>query len=112
MREPNKSESLSTAWKVHIQDWQTTEQSQSAYCKSHDLNYHCFIRMGFRGLGVLVEQGLEHNPFDGGLYVFTNRQHNKIKCLYWGDNGFVLYYKSLAEEKFSWPSQCDELIVV
>jgi hypothetical protein len=43
MREPNKSESLSTAWKVHIQDWQTTEQSQSAYCKSHDLNYHCLI---------------------------------------------------------------------
>jgi hypothetical protein len=43
MREPNKSESLSTAWRVHIQDWQTTEQSQSAYCKSHDLNYHCFI---------------------------------------------------------------------
>ena len=43
MREPNKSESLSTAWKVHIQDWQTTEKSQSAYCKSHDLNYHCFI---------------------------------------------------------------------
>jgi transposase len=68
------------------------------------------FRMGFRGLGVLVEQGLEHNPFDGGLYVFTNRQHNKIKCLYWEDNGFVLYYKSLAEEKFSWPSQCDELI--
>jgi hypothetical protein len=43
MREPNKSESFSTDWKVHIQDWQTTEQSQSAYCKSHDLNYHCFI---------------------------------------------------------------------
>jgi hypothetical protein len=43
MREPNKSESLSTAWKVHIQDWQTTEQSQSDYCKLHDLNYHCFI---------------------------------------------------------------------
>jgi transposase len=59
------------------------------------------FRMGFRGLGALVEQGLEHNPFDGGLYAFTNRQHNKIKCLYWEDNGFVLYYKSLAEEKFS-----------
>jgi hypothetical protein len=43
MLEPNKSESLSTAWKVHIQNWQTTEQSQSAYCKSHNLNYHCFI---------------------------------------------------------------------
>jgi hypothetical protein len=43
MHEENKSESLSTAWKAHIQDWQTTKQSQSAYCKAHDLNYHCFI---------------------------------------------------------------------
>jgi transposase len=68
------------------------------------------FRMGFRGLGALVEQALEHNPFDGGLYAFTNRQHTKIKCLYWEDNGFVLYYKSLAEEKFHWPGQCDELI--
>ena len=68
------------------------------------------FRMEFRALGLLVEQGLDHNPFDGGLYVFTNRQHNKIKCLYWEDNGFVLYYKSLAEEKFSWPNQCDALM--
>jgi hypothetical protein len=43
MHEENKSESLSTSWKAHIQDWQTTEQSQSAYCKAQDLNYHCFI---------------------------------------------------------------------
>ena len=68
------------------------------------------FRMGFRGLGALVEQELEHNPFDGGLYAFTNRQRNKIKCLYWEENGFVLYYKSLAEEKFQWPTQCDELL--
>ncbi len=66
--------------------------------------------MGFRGLSALVEQELEHNPFDGGLYAFTNRQHNKIKCLFWEENGFVLYYKSLAEEKFTWSKQCDELL--
>ncbi len=70
------------------------------------------FRMGFRGLGVLVEQGLDHNPFDGGLYVFTNRQHNKIKCLYWEDNGFVLYYKSLSEEKFKWPKREDKVITL
>ncbi|MCL1488225.1 MAG: IS66 family insertion sequence element accessory protein TnpB [Marinobacter sp.] len=37
--------------------------------------------------------------FTGALYAFTNRHRNKIKCLMWEDNGFVLYYKSLAEEK-------------
>lgn len=61
------------------------------------------FRKSFRGLAAIVEQELDHNPFDGALYAFTNRQRNKIKCLYWEDNGFVLYYKSLAEEKFRWP---------
>jgi hypothetical protein len=43
MHKSNQSKTRSTVWGTHIQDWQTTEQSQSAYCKAHDLNYHCFI---------------------------------------------------------------------
>jgi len=62
------------------------------------------------GLAAIVEGELGHNPFDGGLYAFTNRRRNKIKCLYWEDNGFVLYYKSLAEEKFRWPRRGEELV--
>lgn len=70
------------------------------------------FRQQSTGLAALVERELGHNPFDGGLYAFTNRQRNKIKCLYWEDNGFVLYYKSLAEEKFRWPHQGDEVITL
>jgi transposase len=65
------------------------------------------FRKSFRGLAAIVEQELGHNPFDGGLYAFTNRRRNKIKCLYWEDNGF---YKSLAEEKFRWPRRGDEIV--
>ena len=61
------------------------------------------FRKSFRGLAAIVEQELGHNPFAGALYAFTNRQRNKIKLLFWEDNGFVLYYKSLAEERFRWP---------
>jgi len=68
------------------------------------------FRKSYRGLSAIVEQELGHNPFDGGLYVFTNRAHNKIKCLFWENNGFVLYYKSLAEDKFHWPAPSDELL--
>ncbi len=68
------------------------------------------FRKSFRGLAAIVEQELEHNPFSGALYAFTNRQYNKIKCLFWEDNGFVLYYKSLAEEKFRWPRAEAEVI--
>ena len=68
------------------------------------------FRKSYRGLAAIVEQELGHNPFEGGLYAFTNRQRNKIKLLMWEDNGFVLYYKALAEEKFRWPRPEDEVM--
>ena len=68
------------------------------------------FRKSFRGLAAIVEQELGHNPFDGGLYAFTNRRRDKIKLLFWEDNGFVLYYKSLAEEKFRWPRPQDAVM--
>ena len=68
------------------------------------------FRKQANGLAVLIEQELGHSPFTGALYAFTNRQRNKIKCLMWEDNGFILYYKALAEEKFKWPSPADELM--
>jgi transposase len=68
------------------------------------------FRKQANGLALLVEQELGHSPFTGALYAFTNRQRNKIKCLMWEDNGFVLYYKALAEERFQWPAPSDELM--
>ncbi|MBC7182329.1 MAG: IS66 family insertion sequence element accessory protein TnpB [Marinobacter sp.] len=68
------------------------------------------FRKQANGLAVLIEQELGHSPSTGALYAFTNRQRNKIKCLMWEDNGFILYYKALAEEKFKWPSPADELM--
>tara|TARA_Y100000588_G_scaffold80465_1_gene84368 strand:- start:596 stop:964 length:369 start_codon:yes stop_codon:yes gene_type:complete len=70
------------------------------------------FRKSFRGLAAIVEQELGHQVFDGYLYAFTNRYRNKIKCLFWEDNGFVLYYKSLSEDKFKWPKPSDELMVL
>jgi transposase len=74
--------------------------------------YRNFVdfRKSYRGLAAIVELELAHDIFDGGLYAFTNRRHDKIKCLFWEDNGFVLYYKSLSEDKFHWPKRGEELI--
>ena len=63
------------------------------------------FRKSHRGLAAIVECELGHDPFAGHLYAFTNRQRNKIKCLFWENNGFVLYYKSLTEDKFIWPKE-------
>ena len=70
------------------------------------------FRKSHRGLSTIVELELNHNPFDGELYVFINRQRNKIKLLFWERNGFVLYYKALAEEKFHWPKHDEDVLTV
>ncbi len=70
------------------------------------------FRKSHKGLVAIIELELGHNPFEGNLYAFTNRQRNKIKCIFWEDNGFVLYYKSLSEEKFKWPKKSDELVTL
>lgn len=55
------------------------------------------FRKSYRGLSVLVEQEIGHSPFSGDLYVFVNRDRSRIKMLFWERNGFVLYYKALAD---------------
>ena len=70
------------------------------------------FRKAYLGLSAIVEQELGHNVFEGHLYAFTNKRRNKIKCLYWERNGFVLYYKSLAEEKFKWPRHDEDLVTL
>ena len=70
------------------------------------------FRKGHRGLSAIVQMELGHDPFAGMLYVFRNRAFNKLKILFWENNGFVLYYKSLSEEKFHWPSATDSLLTI
>ena len=65
------------------------------------------FRKSISGLSVLIEQELELNPFASALYVFINRQRDKIKVLYWHRNGFCLWLKRLESEKFSWPREED-----
>jgi transposase len=65
----------------------------------------CANNENSRGEGrtLTIEQELEHNSFDGGLYAFINRRRDKVKQLFWKDSCFVHYYKSLSEDKFRWP---------
>jgi transposase len=40
----------------------------------------------------------------GVWFIFCNRQRNKLKILFWGANGFWLYYRRLETGRFTWPS--------
>jgi len=70
------------------------------------------FRKSYRGLSAIVEQELGHDPFSGTLYAFVNRDRSRIKILFWENNGFVLYYKALAEERFRWPAPGETLMTI
>jgi transposase len=89
-----------------------TLRPSSALAKVYLYRQPVDFRKSYRGLAALVEQELKHNPFSGVLYVFCNRHRNRIKCLFWEDNGFVLYYKALAEDRFRWPKERDTLLTI
>lgn len=62
------------------------------------------LRKSIDGLAILVKEGFDLDPFSPNLFVFCNRGRDKLKILYWDQNGFWLYYRRLEREKFQWPS--------
>jgi len=51
------------------------------------------------------------SPFDDALFVFCNRQRDKVKALYWDKTGFCLWYKRLEKDKFKWPRKGEDAIM-
>ena len=68
------------------------------------------MRKSIDGLGILVEDQLELDPFSGNLYAFCNRNRTIIKVLYWDKNGFCIWQKRLEADKFKWPCTSDEVL--
>lgn len=60
------------------------------------------LRKGIDGYVQIVQNCFHMNPMDYSLYIFCNRDHNKIKCLYWDGSGFWLFYKRLSKGHFKW----------
>ena len=58
------------------------------------------FRMSIDGLSTFVQHEKSAHLHDGSIYVFYNGNRDKIKCLFWDRNGFVLYYKRLDKCKF------------
>jgi len=60
------------------------------------------LRKAINGLTVLIEQGMNGEPFSGNVYLFCNRDRKLLKAVYWDRNGFWLCQKRLEKDKFPW----------
>ena len=62
------------------------------------------MRKSFHTLSGVVRDRMGRNPLDGDVYIFINRNRNRMKLLHWEPGGLVLYPKMLERGTFGRPS--------
>jgi transposase len=67
------------------------------------------LRRSINGLVAIVKMRFKLDPFSNCLFVFCNKNRDKIKILEWEYTGFWLHYKRLEQGKFKWPNDQSEV---
>jgi transposase len=62
------------------------------------------LRRSFDRLAAEVRDHLHNDPLSGHVFVFRNKRGDRVKLLYWDEDGFVIVYKRLEEGVFHWPA--------
>lgn len=58
------------------------------------------MRKGIDGLCGVVRHLMEDNPMSGYVFIFFNKDRNKVKLLVWDSDGYVMYHKRLERGAF------------
>lgn len=61
------------------------------------------MRRSIDGLAATIKQSFHLDPFSNSLFLFCGHRRDRIKALFWEDDGFVLLYKRLESGSFQWP---------
>jgi transposase len=62
------------------------------------------MNLSFDGLMGVAQETFDQNPLSGHLFLFFNRQRDRIKILFWDIDGFCIWYKRLEVGVFQWPA--------
>jgi transposase len=63
----------------------------------------------FDSLMGLAQQIFDEDPLSGHLFLFVNRQRDRLKILFWDHDGLAIFYKRLEAGTFQLPrTSCDE----
>jgi len=63
------------------------------------------MRKSIDSLAAIVQESFDLDPFSSCLFVFCNKNRNKLKILQWELNGFWLHYRRLEKGVFQWPKE-------
>lgn len=69
---------------------------------------HTDMRKSINGLSAIVQCSYHLDPFGQALFVFCNRNRDRLKILEWDGDGFWLYLKRLERGRFKWPEALEE----
>jgi transposase len=61
------------------------------------------MRRSFDGLAATARDIVGQDPLSGHLFVFRNRDQDKMKVLVWDRTGFWILYKRLEAGRFHFP---------
>jgi len=66
------------------------------------------LRRSFDRLAAEVRDVLHNDPLSGHIFVFKNKRGDRVKLLYWDEDGYVIVYKRLEMGVFPWPAVAAE----